>query len=59
MHVLPNISKNKGNQTMKFGQFIECNTGNIFLEKSFTKCGGEAILRAFSKKSKLSRSLHQ
>ena len=26
---------------------------NIFLEKSYTKCGGEAIPRPFSKKSKL------
>ena len=26
---------------------------NIFGEKSYTKCGGETILRPFSKKSKL------
>ena len=32
---------------------------NIFLEKSYTKCGGEAISRPFSKKSKLSISLDQ
>ena len=31
--MLPNISKSKGNQTMKFGQLIEYNTRNIFLEK--------------------------
>ena len=30
-----------------------------FLEKSYTKCGGEAIPRPFSKKSKLSTSLDQ
>ena len=36
-----NISRSKGNQTMKFGQLIECDMRNIFLEKSFTKCGGE------------------
>ena len=23
IHILPNISRNKGNQTMKFGQLIE------------------------------------
>ena len=26
---------------MKFGQLIECKIRNIFLEKSYTKCGGE------------------
>ena len=58
-HTLPNISRNKGNQTMKFGQVIEYNMKNIFLEKSYTKYGGETIPRPFSKKSKLSISLHQ
>ena len=49
---LPNISLIKGNQTMKFGQLIECNMRNIFLEKSYTKCSGETVPRPFSKKSK-------
>ena len=31
IHILPSISRGKENQTMKFGQFIECNR-NIFLE---------------------------
>ena len=31
IHILPNISKIKGNQTMKFGQLIECNMRNSFL----------------------------
>ena len=35
------------------------NTRNIFLEKSYTKQGGCTIPRPFSKKSKLSISLHQ
>ena len=26
---------------MKFGQLIEYNMRNIFLQKSYTKCGGE------------------
>ena len=59
IHILPNISKSKGNQTMKFGQLIECNMRNIFLEKSFTKCGGETSPRPFSEKLKLSISLDQ
>ena len=39
MHILPIISRSKGNQ----------------IKKSFTKCGGEAIPIPFSKKSKLSQ----
>ena len=37
IYILPDISRSKGNQTMKFGQLIECNMRNIFLEKSYTK----------------------
>ena len=48
-HLLPNISRSKDNKTMKFGQLIECNMRNIFLEKSYTKCGGEASTRPFYK----------
>ena len=40
IHILTNISESKGNQTMKFGQLIECNMRNIFIEKSSTKYGG-------------------
>ena len=36
---------------MKFGPLIEYNMQNNFLEKSYTKCGGEPILRPFPKKS--------
>ena len=44
---------------MKFGQIIECNMRKCFLEKPYTKCGGEAIPRIFYKKSKLNISLDQ
>ena len=54
MHILANISRSKGNQTMKFGQLIEFNMKNIFLKKSYTECCGETIPGPFSKKSKLS-----
>ena len=57
--LLPNISRNKGNQTMKFDQLIEYIMTNIILEKSYTKCGGETSLRSFSGKLKLSKSLNQ
>ena len=33
---------------MKFGQLIEYDMTNIFLEKSYTKFGGETIPRLFS-----------
>ena len=59
MQILLNISRSKENQTMKFGQLIEYNLTIIFLEKACTKCGGEVILRRFSKKSELSLSLDQ
>ena len=44
---------------MKFGQLIECNMRNIFLEISYTKCGGETSTRPFFEKLKLSISLNQ
>ena len=37
---------------MKFGQLIEYNMRNIFLEKSYTKCGSEIIPKSFSTKPK-------
>ena len=52
IHLLPCISRSKGNQTKKFGQLIEHNMRNIFLEKSYKICGGEIISGPFSKKSK-------
>ena len=53
IHTLPKISRSKSNQTIKSDQLIEYNTSNIFLEKSYAKCGGETILRPFSKKIKI------
>ena len=32
IHILPNISQSNGNQTTKFGQLIEYNKRNIFLQ---------------------------
>ena len=58
-HILPNTLKSRGNQKMKFGQFIECSMRNIFLEKSYMKCGRETTSRSFSRKSKLSISPDQ
>ena len=49
IHVLPNVLKGKGNQTMKFGELLEYKMRNILLGKSYTKCGGETIPSSFSK----------
>ena len=37
IHILPNISKSKGNQAIKFGQLIEYKKRNIFLKKLYQK----------------------
>ena len=44
---------------MKFGQLIGGNIKNVFLEKSYAKCGGETSPRPFSQKLKLNISLDQ
>ena len=59
IHLLPNISRSKGNQTMKLCQLRDYNMRNIFLENSDTKCGEETSSRPFSEKLKLSISLDQ
>ena len=59
MHILLNFSRSKGNQTIKFGQVIEYNLRNIFVEKSYTQRAAETIPRPLSKISNLSISLDQ
>ena len=44
---------------MKFGQLLEYNMRNIFVEKLYTRCAGETIPRPLSEKSKLSICLDQ
>ena len=43
IHMLPNASRRKGKQTMKFGHFTEYNRRNIFIEKSYSKCGEASL----------------
>ena len=38
---------------MKFGQLKEYDMRKTYLEKLYTKCGGEIVSRPSSKKSKL------
>ena len=51
---MPNISRSKRNETMKFGQLIEYNMRNIFIEKSCTECGGKTSPKPFCRKLTLS-----
>ena len=51
--ILLNISRRKGNRSMKFGQLIEYNMNNVFLQKSCTNYGGESNSRTFLWKVKI------
>ena len=42
IHILPNISRRKGNQTKKFGQLIEHNMNILFL-KNHTQSAVEKL----------------
>ena len=45
--ILPNILQSKGNQTVKFGQLIEYNKRNIFLQTLCGKWDRETSSRPF------------
>ena len=45
MHILLNISQSKDNQAMKFGQIIEYNKINNFLQKPCRKWGRDTSSR--------------
>ena len=49
IHILCNIWRSKGNQTMKYGQLIEFNKRNIFLKKSYTRFGEKLFSDSFLK----------
>ena len=59
IHILPNTSRSKDNQTITFGQLIEYNMRKFSLEKSYKKYDGVTNPRPFPKKSRLSISLDQ
>ena len=46
---MPNISRSKNNQAMKFDQLIDYNMRNTFLEKSYIKCGKKLVPDLFIK----------
>ena len=45
IHILPNIPKSQDNQTMKFGELIEYNKRNMFLQKSCRARGRDTSSR--------------
>ena len=58
IHILPNISPRKDNETMKFGQLITYNMRNFFLKNHTENVVGKLFLNS-SKKSNLSIPLDQ
>ena len=59
IYTLPNISRQKDNQTMKLSKQIEQNMRNIILENSSTKFGGKSSATSFYKMLKLRIFLDQ
>ena len=49
MHILPNNSRRKSNQTIRLGQLIEYNLRKFLLKSSFTKCVKETMADLFLK----------
>ena len=49
IHILPNISTSKGNQTMKCGQLIQYTMRNIFLENHTQNAVQKLVLNSFLK----------
>ena len=47
IHKLPNISRNKDNQAMQFGQLIEYNVRNIFLQSHAENEGQRQVPEIF------------
>ena len=45
IHILPNISQSKGNQTISVGHLIDYNMRNIFLQKLCRKWGKKTSSR--------------
>ena len=49
IHILSNNLRSKGNQTIQFGQLMECKMRNLFPGKSYTKYGGKLVPDLFLK----------
>ena len=52
-HISPNISRNTGNQAMKFGQLIKYIMRNIFLQGLCRKRGGRLVPNLKKKRFKV------
>ena len=49
IHILSNISRSKGTQTIKFGQLMKYNMRNIFLENHAQNVVEKLVLKPFLK----------
>ena len=47
IHILPNISRRKGNQTIKLGSLIEYHKSNIFLQNHAENEAGRLVPELF------------
>ena len=47
IYILPNISRSKGNQTLKFSQIIKYNNRNIFFKTHTENVTGRLVLDLF------------
>ena len=56
IHILSNISRIKGKQTMEFGQLIEYNKETTFLQNLYRKWGKETSSRPLFFKKKLGKT---
>ena len=55
VHILSNISRSKGKLTMKFGQLIEYNKRNIFLQNYTENEPGRLVPNPFFSKERYMR----
>ena len=53
IHILSNITRSKNIHGIKFGQLIQYNMWNIFIEKSFTEYGRKSVTTPSSNKLNL------
>ena len=59
IHILSNITRSKNIHGIKFGQLIQYNMWNIFIEKSFTEYGRKSVTTPSSNKLNLCSNILQ
>ena len=59
IHILSNITRSKNIHGIKFGQLMQYNMWNIFIEKSFTEYGRKSVTTPSSNKLNLCSNILQ